>query len=53
MSQAQLQRIKVIEKLVEGHMGVAQSAELLGLSRCQVRRLRKRYSAAGVEWVYH
>ena len=53
MSQAQLQRIKVIEKVVEGHVGVAQAAGLLNLSRRQVQRLKKRYAAAGVEWVYH
>lgn len=53
MSQAQLQRIKVIEKVVEKHLGVAQAAGLLNLNRRQVQRLKKRYTADGVEWVYH
>lgn len=53
LSQAQLQRIKVIEKVVEGYLKAGQAAELLNLSRRQVRRLKKRYSAQGGEWVQH
>lgn len=53
LSQAQLQRIKVLEKVVEGYLKVGRAAELLNLSRRQVKRLKKRYTAEGGEWVLH
>jgi|SRR5579862_4846952 len=53
LSQKELQRIKVIEKAVEGHITVARAAELLGLSEREVKRLKRRYRAESVEWVRH
>jgi transposase len=53
LSQEQLQRIKVIEKAVEGHVTVAQAAELLNLSARQVKRLKKRYESNNAAWVQH
>lgn len=53
MSQGQLQRVKVVENVVEGRLRVGRAAEVLGLSTRQVKRLKKRYRAGGVEWVYH
>lgn len=53
MSQEQLQRIKVMDNVGEGRMGVGQAAELLGLSFRQVKRLKQRYQAEEAGWVYH
>jgi transposase len=53
LSQEQLQRIKVMENVVEGRIGIREAAELLGLSRRQVKRLKKRYRRESVDWVYH
>ena len=51
MSQQELQRIKVIENVVEGRIKVGEAAELLSLSRRQVQRLRQSYRAEDVAWV--
>jgi hypothetical protein len=53
LSQKQLQRMKVVEKVVEGHLAVVQAAELLNLSERQVKRLKKRYDPNHAAWVYH
>ncbi len=53
LSQKQLQRLKVIEKAVEGRMIAAQAGELLGLSERQIQRLKRRYQPDQVDWVYH
>src|SRR3974390_1713573 len=53
LNQKELQRIKVIENAVEGRIPVAKAGELLGLSERQVKRLKRRYQAATVEWVRH
>ena len=53
MSQQELQRIKVIENVVEGRIKVGEAAELLSLSRRQVQRLRQSYRAGDVAWVRH
>jgi transposase len=53
LSQRQLQRVKVIEKVVDGHVSIAQAAELLDLSARQVKRLKKRYDPNDAAWVYH
>ena len=53
MSQKQLQRVKVIEKVVDGHVTIAAAAELLDLSARQVKRLKRRYDPHSVAWVYH
>ena len=53
LSQDQLQRIKVVENVVEGRIGVARATELLDLSRRQVQRLKQRYQAHRADWVFH
>ena len=53
MSQEELQRIKVVENAVRGRIGVAEAAELLGLSERQVKRLKRNSEGKSAEWVYH
>lgn len=54
LTQAELQRIKVVENLVEGRIKVSKAAELLQISARQVKRLGKRCrEAGGEEWVHH
>jgi transposase len=53
LTQKELQRLKVIENAVRGHIGVGQAASLLGLSARQVKRLKRRYRADEVDWVRH
>ena len=53
LSQKELQRIKVIENAVPGRITVSKAAELLSLSERQVKRWKRRYRAASVDWVRH
>ena len=53
MSQRELQRVKVIENAVAGHITVAEGARLLSLSERQVQRLKKRCVPGEVDWVRH
>ena len=53
LSQAQLQRIKVIENAVKGRISVEEAAELLGISTRQVKRLKQRSQGELADWVYH
>ena len=53
MSQRELQRVKVIENAVAGHITVTEAAELLDLSARQVKRLKKRWVPEEVEWARH
>lgn len=53
LTQNELQRLKVIENAVAGHISVGQAASLLGLSARQVKRLKRRFQAGQVEWVRH
>lgn len=53
LSQKELQRLKVIENAVAGHITVAQAAALLQLSRRQVKRLKARCRPGEVDWVRH
>ena len=53
MSQRELQRVKVIENAVAGHITVAEAARLLSLSERQVKRLKRRCVPGEVEWVRH
>jgi len=53
LSQTELQRVKVIENVVEGRITVARASELLKLSTRQVKRLKKNYRADSVDWVRH
>jgi transposase len=53
LSQRELQRVKVIENAVAGHITVAEAAGLLKLSRRQVQRLKQRCVPGEVDWVRH
>lgn len=53
MSQKELQRVKVIENAVAGHITVAEAAGLLRLSGRQVKRLKQRCVPGEVEWARH
>ena len=53
MSQRELQRVKVIENAVAGHVTVAEAAKLLSLSARQVKRLKQRCVPGEVDWVRH
>ena len=53
MSQNELQRLKVIEDAVGGRITVAEAGQLLTLSQRQVKRLKRRYRADTVAWVWH
>jgi transposase len=49
MSQRELHRLEVIQKIRQGSMSVVEAAELLGLSRSQVHRLLQAYDQAGAD----
>jgi transposase len=49
MSQRELHRLEVIQKIRQGSMTVVQAAELLGRSRSQVHRLLQAYGQAGAD----
>jgi hypothetical protein len=53
LSQRELQRVKVIENAVAGHITVAEAARLSGLSAREVKRLKQRCVPGEVEWVRH
>jgi transposase len=53
LSQKELQRVKVIENAVAGHITVAEAAKLLRLSARQVKRLKQRCAPGEVGWVKH
>ncbi len=47
ISMNELQRVKVIESVVEGRLTGVRAAEQLGLTERQVSRLKRRFEAAG------
>ncbi|MBY3191493.1 helix-turn-helix domain-containing protein, partial [Rhizobium laguerreae] len=47
MSQKELHRLEVIQKIRDERLSVVQAAELLGLSRSQVHRLLQAYDRNG------
>lgn len=53
LSQRELQRVKVIENAVAGHITVAEAARLLSLSERQVKRLKQKCVPGEVDWVRH
>lgn len=53
LSQKQLQRIKVVEGVVEGRLTVCRGAELLKVSPRQVQRLKQEFDPEDATWVYH
>lgn len=53
LSQRELQRVKVIENAVAGHITVVEAARLLSLCGRQVKRLKQRCVPGEVDWVRH
>lgn len=53
LNQKELQRVKVIENAVAGHITVADAARLLSLSARQVKRLKGCAVPGEVDWVRH
>ena len=53
MSDAELKKVMVLEKLVNHQLKVAEAAELLGLSPRQVLRLKKTYLVEGAKGIAH
>ena len=53
MSQKELQRIKVIENMVQGRLTLSEAAALLQLSTRQIKRLKQRQDEEHADWVHH
>lgn len=53
LSQKELQRMRVIEKSVDGRLSVREAAGLLQRSERQVQRLKRRYQPNSADWVRH
>ena len=53
LTKAELKKVLVIEKLVAGHIKVAEATELLQFSTRQVLRLKKTYITEGAEGFAH
>jgi transposase len=53
LSQKQLQRLRVIEKAVDGRLSVSEAAHLLGRSERQVLRLKRRFQPDSADWLRH
>lgn len=53
LSQKELQRMRVIEKAVDGRLSVREAAGLLQRSERQVQRLKRRYLPNSADWVRH
>jgi len=52
-SQKQIQRLRVIEKAVDGRLSVSEAAHLLQRSERQVQRLMRRFQPDSVDWLVH
>jgi transposase len=53
LTRAELKKVKVMEKIIDGHMTNTEGAVLLGISTRQVIRLKKTYLAKGEEGIAH
>lgn len=53
LSQKEWQRIRVIEKAVDGRLSVSEAACLLQRSERQVQRLKRRFQPSSVDWIQH
>jgi transposase len=53
LSQKEWQRMRVIEKAVDGRLSVSEAACLLQRSERQVQRLKRRYQPNSADWVRH
>jgi len=53
MSEAEADRLRVLEQIAHGQMSRSQAAMLLGLSTRQLRRIERRYKAQGTAGLVH
>ena len=53
MSQGQWRKLDVVERVERGELTVSEGAQVLGLSRRQMQRLRKKVRAVGAKGVEH
>src|SRR5687768_6089448 len=53
MSGGQWKRLDVVERIEQGKLTIAEGAQVLGLSRRQVQRLRKKVKASGAAGIVH
>ncbi|MDQ7793612.1 MAG: helix-turn-helix domain-containing protein, partial [bacterium] len=53
LSQKELRRVYIMERVVNGQLTVRQGAELLGLSERQVKRLKRRVAQSGMAALAH
>lgn len=53
LSQKQLQKLRVIEKAVDGRLSVSEAAHLLARSERQVQRLKRRFQPDSTDWLIH
>ena len=53
LSQKQVQRLRVIEKAVDGRLSVSEAAHLLQRSERQVQRLKRRFQPDSTDWLVH
>lgn len=53
MSQKERQRLRVLEKVKEGRLNLVEAAELVGVGKRQVIRLKRRYDEEGAAGLVH
>ncbi|WP_028560893.1 helix-turn-helix domain-containing protein, partial [Paenibacillus pinihumi] len=53
MTKAELKKVHVVEKILEGHMTNAEGAAALGMTQRQVIRLKKNYQTGGAQKLAH
>ena len=53
LNEKQRRRCEIITRLIANKISTSEAGELLGLSNRQVRRIRQRYEAGGLETVIH
>jgi len=53
MSEAEADRLRVLEQVFRGEMSRSQAAMLLGVSTRQLRRIERRYKAEGAAGLVH
>ena len=53
LTQAEMKKVLVVEKVMDGHMTNKEGANSLGLSERQLIRLKKKYEAEGAEGISH
>jgi transposase len=53
LTQNELKRVKVLERLLGGSMSSAEAAEILGVTCRQLRRLKSKYAKEGAAGLVH